>query len=138
MEIKQFEESLLKMSKPDIKQLQHQDMLANAIARAKSKSVVSTWWLSIPLYLLATLLMKTYFMRSTGFFSNLHQLSQTMHYTSLLFFVIVPVVFIIINFVSIRNVYLYSGASGFFSLLKVVWLNALMIVVSLLVLFIYL
>ena len=54
-----FENKLIQMTKPEVSQLKHQDMLANEITKAKDKSVVSWWWLCIPLYIIATLIMKT-------------------------------------------------------------------------------
>ncbi len=60
MEMKNFEDKLFHMTKPEVSQLKHQDMLANAITKAKDKSVLSWWWLSIPLYLITTLLMKSF------------------------------------------------------------------------------
>ncbi len=138
MEQKNFEEKLLQMSKPEVSQLKHQDMLANAIITAKEKSVLSLWWLSIPLYILAMLLMKSFFMPSTTLFSNLHEMALQMKYTSILFFVFVPIIFIIINFISIRKIYFFSGSPKTITFLKAVWLNALIILVSLIILFVYL
>ncbi len=85
------------MTKPEVSKLKHQNMLEKAIIKAKDKSVLSWWWLSIPLYILAGLLMKSIFMPSTTFGSNLHDLMGKEKYSSILFFLIVPIVFIIIN-----------------------------------------
>lgn len=138
MEQKNFEEKLLRMSKPEVSQLKHRDMLAKAIIKAKEKSVLSLWWLSIPLYMLAMLLMKSFFMPSTTLFSNLHELAHQMKYTSVLFFVFVPIIFAIINFISIRKIYFFSGSPKTITFLKTIWLNALIILVSLIILFVYL
>lgn len=137
MEIKEFEAQLIKMRKPEVSQLKHQDMLANAITSAKDKSVLSVWWLSIPLYMLATLLMQSYFMPSTTLFSNLHVLAQKMKYSSILFFVAIPVVFIVINFISIRKIYFLSGSPKISVLLKAAWFNVLIILTSFIILIIY-
>lgn len=138
MEQNNFEEKLLRMTKPEVSQLKHEDMLAKAIITAKEKSVLSAWWLSIPLYMLAMLLMKSFYMPSTTLLSNLHELAHQMKYTSLLFFVFVPIIFIIINFISIRKIYFFSGSPKKISFLKTVWLNALIILASLIILFVYL
>jgi hypothetical protein len=137
MEIKSFEERLIKMRKPTVSQLKHQDMLAKAITSAKDKSVLSIWWLSIPLYILATLLMKSYFVHSTTLFSNLHELAGKMRYSSILFFVVIPVVFILVNFISIRKVYFYSGNPKTSVFIKTIWFNLLIMVASLIILIIY-
>jgi H+/gluconate symporter-like permease len=73
METEKFEEQLIRMSKPGVTHLKHQDMLAEAIVKAKDKSVLSGWWLSIPLYIIAALLMKSFFMRSTTLVTNMHE-----------------------------------------------------------------
>lgn len=137
MEMKNFEEKLLKMSKPEVSQLKHQEMLANAITKAKDKSVLSWWWLSIPLYLIATLLMKSFFMPSTTLMSNLHDLSSKEKYSSGLFFVVLPVVFIVINFMSIRKIYFLSGSPKSINFMQAVWFNFLIIIASILILIIY-
>lgn len=137
MEVKNFEEQLIKMGKPEVSQLKHQDMLANAITSAKDKSVLSIWWLSIPLYILATLLMKSYFMPSTTLFSNLHALVQKMKYSSILFFVVTPIVFIVINFISIRKIYFLSGNPKITVLFRATWFNLLIILTSFIILVIY-
>jgi|ERR1022692_3354438 hypothetical protein len=137
MEIKNLDEQLIKMRKPTISQLKHQDMLAKAITSAKDKSVLSVWWLSIPLYILATLLMKSYFMPSTTLFSNLHELAKKMKYSSILFLFVIPVVFILINFISIRKVYFYSGNPKTTVFIKAIWFNILIMFASLIILIIY-
>ena len=138
METKNFEMELLEMTKPEITELKHQDMLEKAIIKAKDKSVLSWWWLSIPLYILAALLMKSLFMPSTTFGSNLHDLMSKENYASFLFFLVVPIVFIIINVLSIRKIYFLSGSPGLFGFLKVVWFNLLIIIASFIILLIYL
>ncbi len=137
MEMKYFEDELLKMTKPDVAQLKHQDMLANAIMKAKDKSVVSWWWLSIPLYLIATLLMKSFFMPSTTLLSNLQELSGQQKYFSTFFFIVLPVICIIINLISIRKIHFMSGSPNSINFLQVVWLNVLVIIVSIIILIIY-
>ena len=137
MEMKIFEEKLLKITKPKVSQLKHQDMLANAITKGKDKSVLSWWWLSIPLYLIATLLMKSFFMPSTTLMSNLHDFSSKEKYSSILFFVVLPIVFIVINFLSIRKIYFLSGSPQSIKFLQTMWFNVLMIIASILILIIY-
>ncbi len=129
---------LLEMTKPEISELKHQDMLEKAIINAKDKSVLSWWWLSIPLYILAALLMKSLFMPSTTFGSNLHDLMSKEKYGSILFFLVVPIVFIIINVLSIRKIYFLSGSPKTVNFLKDVWFNLLIIITSIIIILIYL
>ena len=137
MEMKNFEKKLIQMTKPEVSQLKHQEMLANAITKAKDKSVVSWWWLCIPLYIIATLLMKTFFMPGATLISNIYELTGREKYSSVLFFLILPIVFIIINFTSIRKIYLLSGSPKTISFIRAIWFNALIIILSILILIIY-
>jgi len=137
MEIKNFEDKLTQMTKPEVHQLKHQDMLANSITKAKDKSVLSWWWLSIPLYIIAALLMKSIFMPDTTLISNMKELTSKEKYSSVLFFLILPIVFIVINFISIRKIYFLSGSPKTINFLQTVWFNALIIICSILVLIIY-
>ncbi len=137
MKMKKFEEILSQMTKPEVSELKHKDMLANTITKAKDKSVLSWWWLSIPLYILATLLMKSFFMSSTTLMSNLSDLASKQKYSSILFFVALPITFILINFMSIKKIYFLSGSPKSINFLKVVWFNVLIIIASVLILIIY-
>ncbi len=138
MEMKKFEETLFQMTKPEVSQLKHQDMLANAITKAKDKSALSWWWLSIPLYILAALLMKSTFMPSTTLLSNLNDLISKQKYASILFFTVLPIVLIGLNVMSIKKIYFLSGSPKSIKFLKVVWFNVLIIIASILILIIYL
>jgi hypothetical protein len=137
MEMENFEDKLSQITKPEVSQLKHQDMLANDIIKAKDKSVLSWWWLSIPLYIIAALLMKSAFMPHTTLIFNLHDLTSRDKYSSLLFFLVLPLIFIAINLISIRKIYFLSGSPKTISFLKTIWLNILMIVCSILILIIY-
>ncbi len=137
MELQNFEDSLLKMAKPEISELKHQDMLANTIIKAKDNSALSWWWLSIPLYVIAAFCMKTLFMPQATLITSIHEFSSKEKYLSILLFLIVPTVFIILNFFSIRKVYNALGNSINISLFKEVWFNVLIILFSILILIIY-
>jgi hypothetical protein len=137
MKTKNFEEKLIHMSKPEITELQHQDMLARSILKSKDKSVLSGWWLSIPLYIIAALIMKAFFMQGTTMQSNLHNLINKEKYSSFFFFLGLPIVFIIINTMSIRKIYYLSGNPQLLNFLRLVWFNLLVIIISILILIIY-
>jgi hypothetical protein len=137
MDKQNFEEKLLRMTKPEVSNLKHQDMLAKAITKAKDKSVLSWWWLSIPLYIIAMLLMKSAFMPNTTLISNIHELAIKERYTSILFFLVVPIVFIIVNLLSIRKIYYLSGNPKTLYFLQTIWYNVLMLVLCILILLIY-
>lgn len=135
--MKDFEDKLFQMTKPEVSQLKHQELLANTITKAKDKSVLSWWWLSIPLYLIATLLMKSFFLPSTSLTSNLHELSRNGRYSSVLIFAVLPVVFILINLITIRKIFFLSGSPKPIDFLRLVWFNIIIIIASILILLIY-
>lgn len=137
MEIQDFNEKMIQMTKPDIPNLKHQDMLASAVCHAKDKSVVSWWWLSIPIYLLAAFLMKSIYMPKITWLLSLHEFSTNKPYSSFLLFIILPLLSILINGFSIRKVYLLSNIHTPRSILKHAWFNVLMIAISILILIIY-
>jgi hypothetical protein len=137
MDTQNFEEKLKQMTKPEINQLKHQDMLADAITKAKDKSVVSWWWLIIPLYVISTLLMKTFFMPGTTLISNIHEFTTGQRFTSTIFLLILPIIFILVSFFNIRKVYSLSGNPKSVNFLKTVWLDILTILFSMLILIIY-
>jgi|WetSurSiteA1Bulk_404760.scaffolds.fasta_scaffold11372_2 hypothetical protein len=137
MKMENFEDILTKMTRPEVTHLKHQDMLANAITKAKDKSVINWWWLSIPLYLIATLLMKTIFMPQSTLRLNIHDFTSREIYSSVLFFLVLPILFIVINFISIRNIYFLSGSPKSISFLRTAWFNVLMVIFSILILIIY-
>ena len=137
MKMENFEDKLTRMTKPEVNQLKHQNMLANSISKAKDGSVLSLWWLSIPLYIIAVLLMKTVFMPHTTLFSNLHNLTEKNKYSSLLVFLLFPLIFITINIISIRKTYFLLGSAWTVNFFKAVWANILVIICSIIVLIIY-
>jgi hypothetical protein len=136
MATENFEDILENMEKPGVPELKHATMLPGMIAKAKDRSVVSLWWLFVPLYVIAALLMKSFYVPGTSLTSLLHEFAGSKIYTSVLIFYILPVLLIIINIISIRQLYfLYSSLTktGF---LKMAWSQLVIIIVSLLVLFI--
>jgi hypothetical protein len=137
MEKQNFEIILAEMTKPEIPQLKHEDMLAKAIINAKDKSAVSWWWVSVPLFILMMLLMKSFYMPGTSLISNIHELAGKEKYMSLIFFLISPIVLIIENAFSIRKIYFLSGSPKSMNFMKIVWFNILIIVLSAIILIIY-
>lgn len=137
MEKKNFEKRLEEMEKPEIHGLKHETMLADAIINAKDKSVVSWWWLSVPVFIILMLMMKSTFMPGTTLISNMHELESKQKVISLVFFLISPLLLIIINVLTIRRIHFLSGSPKSFNFLEAVWFNILIIAVSALILIIY-
>lgn len=137
MEEQNFEKKLSEMAKPEISHLKHEDMLADAIINAKDKSVVSWWWLSIPVFIITMLMMKSVYMPGTTLITNLHELTGRDKSMSLIFFLIVPVILVLLNTLSIRKIYFLSGSPKSMNFLKTIWFNILAILLSLFILLIY-
>lgn len=137
MEKLNFEKKLNEMEKPEITQLKHEDMLSASIINAKDKSVVSWWWLSVPVFIILMLLMKSTFIPGTTLFSNIHELKSNQKLISIIFFLISPVILIIINTLTIRKIHFLSGSPKSFRFLEAIWFNVLIIAVSAFILIIY-
>lgn len=127
-----LEDILAKMSKPEIPPLKHQDITGKAIIESKRKAVMSIWWLSLPVYLLATLTMKSLYKPGTTLKSNIRDLCTANHYLPLLLFFIVPAVLVVINIFQVRTIYKLTNSA------KAGMINLLMIVLSSLILIFYL
>jgi hypothetical protein len=134
----EFENILLNMSKPQIEELKHQDMLEHTIIKARDTSLLSWWWLSIPLYVIAAFCMKSFFMPGATLSTSIHEFSNKQHYLSILLFIIVPIAFILLNILSILKVYCVFGGVSRLKVIEETWFNLLMIVLSLLILITYL
>jgi hypothetical protein len=137
MEMENFEEKLIKMTKPEISQLKHQDMLEKAIINARDKSVVSLWWLCIPIYLVAALIMKSIYIPKISFISTFHELIDNQGYMAVLLFIVLPAILIIINLLTIRQLFYLYGNTKAFVFIKTVKAQVLIIILSLLILIIY-
>lgn len=128
---------LLEMTKPEISELKHQNMLEKAIVKAKDKSVLSWWWLSIPLYVIVVLIMKVHYTSKTSVILTIQSFMNKQNYTAVLFFLVLPSLLIVINALSIKHLYfLYRNLSkvGF---IKTIIIQFLIILISLSVILIY-
>lgn len=138
METQYFEDKLIQMTKPEITNLKHQEILSDAILKAKEKSIVSWWWICVPLFIICMLVMKSMFMHGTSLISNIHEYAEKEKYQSLFLFIIVPATLIIANMLSMRKVFKFYGSPRDTRFLEIVWFNIVIIVFSVLVLLIYL
>ncbi len=137
METQNFENELTEMKKSEVTRSENRDILPDAISNAKDKSVLCWWWLTIPLYIIIMFLMKSIYMKHSTLISILHEFSGREKIFSVVFFLIIPLVFIIMNFFSIRKIYFLSGNPKIMNFLWEVWFNVLIIIFSLLILLIY-
>jgi hypothetical protein len=109
--------------------------LSNAIKNAKDIAAVGFWWLSVPVYLTVMLMMKSIYMPGTSLISNLKELAGSQQYIYIVFFIASPLMLILVNILTVRKIYILSGKSMNF--LQDVWVNVLMVVITVLVLIIY-
>jgi hypothetical protein len=137
MEKQNFEKELSEMKKPVMPVLKHEAILSDAIINAKDKSVVSLWWLSVPLFIIMMLLMKSFYMPGSTLLSGLHELAAGNKYLSFVFFLISPIILILVNTLTIRKIYFLSGSPRSFHFLWIVWLNIVIIGLSAVILIIY-
>ena len=137
MKKQNFEKELSEMKKPVITELKHEAILSDAIINAKDKSVVSWWWLSISLFIILMLLMKSFYMPGSTLLSGLHELAVSHKYVSFIFFLISPIILILVNILTIRKIYFLSGSPRLLNFLWIVWFNIVIIVLSAMVLLIY-
>jgi hypothetical protein len=137
METDKFEERIRDMEKPEVSDLKHEDLLSVAIINARGKSLVSWWWISIPLFIILMLLMKSSYNPGTTFMSNINELKATDKYISLLFFLISPLLLIIVNAFTIRNIYLLAGKPKAFSFSEEIWFCVLNIALAIFIIIIY-
>lgn len=91
-----FEQMLTDLSKPEVKDLRHQNALADQIIRVNNKNALSMWWLLIPLYIIGTLAMKTIYMK-TSIKHEINLFRATHPVTTCLLFLVLPLVVIVIN-----------------------------------------
>jgi hypothetical protein len=59
----------------------HQELSSSSDAdkaekNAKDKSVVSWWWLSVPLFIILMMLLKSIYMHGTTLITNIHELAS--------------------------------------------------------------
>lgn len=132
-----FEMKLNEMTKPEIPHLKHEDMLSKAIINAVDKSVLSLWWLSVPVFVILMLLMKSIYMPGTTLISNMKEMAVQNRIVSIIFFLVSPVALIIINILSIRKIYFLSGSPKSASFFQAVWLNIMVIAFAVVVLIMY-
>ncbi|MBS1517726.1 MAG: hypothetical protein JSS91_06535 [Bacteroidetes bacterium] len=133
-----FEEKLSSMSKPEVSELRHQEMISSALIKAKDRTALSFWWISIPLYLIAMLVMKTFYMPESAVTAGIRDFSQGNMFTAIVFFILAPAAVIIMNLLSIRKIYYVSGNPKPQKFLKTVIINLIMIILSVFVIIIFL
>lgn len=138
MQTQEFEAELKQMTKPKINELEHEQIITKAIINARANSVLSWWWLFIPVYVIAMFCMKSLFVPAATLISEIKNFSHEQRFVAAIFFIITPITFIAVNFISIKRVYFLSGNPKSISFLKFLWMNVVSIIASIIILIIYL
>jgi hypothetical protein len=81
--------------------------------------------------------MKSVFMPNATLSSGIHDLIDKQRFAAYLFFLISPVIFILINIISVGNVHILSDSPKSINFLKTVWFNVLIIIFFIFILIIY-
>lgn len=108
--MKNFENILSEISKPEIGELKHQDMLADRMIRVKRKTAYTWWWILLPFYIIATLMLKSLYF---GNYPPEHFLKQFLvrnNTISFLLFAGLPAITAVIHFLELRKINFYSGS----------------------------
>ena len=111
--------------------------LEQLISNSKDFAVVSLWWLSIPLFIVLMLFMKGAYIPGSAFVNDFHDFALREKSKSLIFFLISPLVIILINSFMIIKIRTLTGNPKSLSFLALAWPNFLIMMLCLTVLFIY-
>ena len=133
-----FENKLEHLSKPEIKNLKHEPMIWEYFIKMKRKSALSWWWVFFPAYLIAILVMKSFYFPGRSTFEYLKDFIGNYPYFSFLVLTLMPLLTIIINLLAVKKIWFYS-ASGRLGLnfLRIIFFPLLLIFTSILIIVIY-
>ncbi|MGA7722724.1 MAG: hypothetical protein WCA84_16265 [Ignavibacteriaceae bacterium] len=135
--MKNFKDKLTNMSLPEINNLRHEELLAKVITSAHSKTAISFWWIIIPLYVIAAFVMKSFFVTHSTLRSNLRELADKTGYLTNLLFILMPVILIVTNMLSIKNIYFLSGSPKTIKFLSAAVIQIIIIFISLIIILVY-
>ena len=138
MEIKEFEDMITNMPKPELSHLRHQSLLLSALSKAKHKFTLSFWWIAIPLFVIAVTLMESLFFKGTRFYTVFSALQIRHDLAYHLLFLALPLTLIVLNIISLRNYYKIHLSPQKMNFLRFLWPNLSIIIFSILVLIVYL
>jgi hypothetical protein len=137
MENNKLEERLEQMSKPRLPELKHSELLFTQIISNRERTVVSGWFLSIPLFIVAVLIMKARYFQGEGYLVYLQQFIIQQKLLSVLFFVAIPILILVFMVTGIRKVRYLAGKPRFADFLRLIWIQLLIGFVCLLIICMY-
>lgn len=125
------------MSKPAMPDLKHQEALMDLITRGKRKTAVSFWWLAVPLFMMAMLLMQQIYRPQSTFRSSIRDFKDRNSVEAVFLLVIAPLILAIANGWQIARLDFLlrpRGASRF----TITWPQWLIIIISVAIIIVYL
>lgn len=132
--MERIEDVLNQMSKPELDELQHEEILARTIVKGQAEARISFWWISIPIYFFLAFLMKSYYTPNLSVPDALHEPFRTHPVIILLVFWWLPATLILICLLNARNAYFLFGNSRKPAFLRIISGEIIVILVSLIVL----
>ena len=132
-----FEKKLIEMSKPEVTRLKHQEILSKELFMTRHRNAVSWWWLGIPLYIVAALIMKSVYFPTEGLQAGIRQLKNHNKSLTYLAFVVVPLLLILINAVNIFKLSRIIKTRDLY-FLKAIRVSLIILALSIIVLIIFL
>ncbi len=134
-----FEKKLQEISKPEIQELKHQQIIMERILAQNRKTALTWWWAFIPLYVMAAFIMKSWYIPAGGTLTYIKEFISGNPSLSFILFGGLPFLAMLVNMLGVKNIYFYSGSKWFSSaVLKSSLLPLILIVSSAVVAVIYL
>ena len=133
-----FEIRLEKLSRPEIKNLKHESMMADQIIKMKRNAALSWWWVLLPAYLAATLVMKSFYFPGADAGSYLSEFIRQSPGFSALVLLVLPLLTIVVNLLAVKKIWFYSASvKPGMHILRLTFMPLLLILASLIIIVIY-
>jgi hypothetical protein len=132
-----LQQLLTGMSKPEVPHLKHQEALTDLIIRSKRKITLSLWWLSVPVFVIAVLLMEQAYKPGSTLWSSIRKLKDRHSTQSALLLFLLPLVVCAIQLLQLRKYHLIRQ-SPWRVRTNAIWVHLLLIFLSLITILIYL
>ena len=136
--MKEFEDKLDRLSKPEVKNLKHESMISEQVINMKRKTALSWWWVLFPVYFAAMLIMKSFYFPGRNTFGYLAEFIARYPYFSFLVLGLLPALAIVINLITVKKIWFYAIADRpGIKFLRLTFFPAILILVSAVVILTY-
>ena|GEM_PF-4032548 len=85
------------MSKPEVPPLKHQEALSKLIIQSKRKTVLSLWWLSVPVFMIAAFVMKQLYKPGSSLGASIREFKERHSIQALLLVFFLPLAVVAIQ-----------------------------------------